>query len=81
MDAKWIEEGDKLIFTIKANRFLRNMVRAIVGTMLDVGLGNTSLEEFRAIIECKNRDKAGKSVSGHALFLSEVAYPEGILPE
>jgi tRNA pseudouridine38-40 synthase len=81
MDAQWIEKEHQLIFTIKANRFLRNMVRAIVGTMLDVGLENISLDDFRKIIELKNRDAAGKSVSGHALFLSEVNYPDGLIPQ
>ncbi len=81
MDARWYEENGKIIFTIKANRFLRNMVRAIVGTMLEVGVGKLSIEQFREVIEKKDRSAAGKSVSGHALFLSEVHYKEGIIPE
>ncbi len=76
-EAKWYEEKEKIIFTIKANRFLRNMVRALVGTLLKVGEGKISLKDFSDIIEAKDRTLAGKSVSGHALFLSEVSYPEG----
>jgi tRNA pseudouridine38-40 synthase len=73
--AKWSEEGDSLIFEIKANRFLRNMVRAIVGTMLDIGLGKVDLEGFRAIIESKSRAQAGFSVPAKGLFLTRVDYP------
>ncbi len=74
--AKWIEDGDCLIFfEIKANRFLRNMVRAIVGTMLDIGLGKVDLEGFREIIESRNRSKAGFSVPAKGLFLTKVEYP------
>jgi tRNA pseudouridine38-40 synthase len=80
MDAKWYEEDGKVVFTIRANRFLRNMVRAIVGTMLQVGEGKLTIDEFRQVIEKKDRSAAGKSVSGHSLFLSEVHYKEGIIP-
>ena len=62
-------------FTITADRFLRNMVRAIVGTLIDVGRGRVSLEEFQQIIESKNRQNAGKSVDGTALFLAKIEYP------
>lgn len=62
-------------FTITANRFLRNMVRAIVGTLIDVGRSRVSLEEFDEIIVSKNRQNAGKSVDGTALFLSKIEYP------
>ena len=55
MEAFWSDYGSNLIFTIKADRFLRDMVRAIVGTMVDIGSGKTSLDEFKAIIEAKNR--------------------------
>ena len=72
--AEWIKEGDELTFYISANRFLRNMVRAIVGTLLDVGLGKSSVEDFRKIIESKNRSKAGVSVPAKGLFLTEVKY-------
>lgn len=69
-----IEEG-KYVFTIKANRFLRNMVRAIVGTLINVGKGKITVDEFCKIIESKNRSNAGKSVTGKALFLSKIDYP------
>lgn len=76
--AKWTENNDILNFEITANRFLRNMVRAIVGTMLEVGKGNMNLEEFKHVIESKNRSKAGFSVPAHALFLSNINYPHFI---
>lgn len=61
-------------FTITANRFLRNMVRAIVGTLLDVGRGTITLQQFQQIIEKKDRCSAGNSVPGNALFLSDIKY-------
>lgn len=73
-EANWKQIGNQLIFTIKADRFLRNMVRAIVGTMVNIGSGKTSLEEFKEIIESKNRSKAGFSVPAHGLFLVKVDY-------
>ncbi len=73
-EAAWHECGDELVFTITANRFLRNMVRAIVGTLLEVGLGRTSVSEFGNIIKQKDRCKAGTSVPACALFLSNVRY-------
>lgn len=78
-NAKWILKGDELTFYISANRFLRNMVRAIVGTLLDVGLGKTSEEHFRKIIESKNRSNAGVSVPAKGLFLTAVTYPYNVL--
>lgn len=79
MEAKWEKEKSMLIFSITANRFLRNMVRAIVGTMLDIGLGKISTEEFHDIIKSKDRTKAGASVPGHALYLTNITYPNQIL--
>ena len=77
MRAEWTAEGEgRWVFTIQADRFLRNMVRAIVGTLLEVGRGRMSLEEFRQVIEAKDRCRAGVSVPGQALFLVDVAYPE-----
>jgi tRNA pseudouridine38-40 synthase len=76
--AYWILENDQLIFTITANRFLRNMVRAIVGTLLDVGYAKTSLEEFHAIIASKNRVNAGSSAPANGLYLTKVLYPKEI---
>lgn len=61
-------------FEIRANRFLRNMVRAVVGTLVDVGRGRITLEEFRKIVEGKRRTEAGESMPAHALFLEDVTY-------
>lgn len=77
--AEWEEKEDTLIFTISANRFLRNMVRAIVGTLLKVGKGKASVDDFRKIIESKNRSKAGLSVLACGLYLVNVEYPLGLL--
>lgn len=76
--AIWEQEESMLVFTITADRFLRNMVRAIVGTMLDVGRNKISLEDFRNVIEGKNRSNAGFSVPPQGLFLSKVVYPDDI---
>ncbi|RZJ76372.1 MAG: tRNA pseudouridine(38-40) synthase TruA, partial [Flavobacterium sp.] len=65
----------KLVFTITADRFLRNMVRAIVGTMVNVGLGKISIDDVRRIIESRDRNKAGLSVPAHGLYLTNVVYP------
>ena len=73
-EAFWTKTSNGLIFTIKADRFLRNMVRAIVGTLVDVGLGKISIEDFRGIIESKNRGKAGLSVPAKGLFLTKIKY-------
>ena len=72
--AGWVQDGDDYIFTIKADRFLRNMVRAIVGTLIEVGRGKLSIEGFRKVIEDKDRCRAGESVPGKALFLVDVTY-------
>ncbi len=77
--AEWKEENDLLVFTITANRFLRNMVRAIVGTMIEIGQGKISLEEFKKIIEGKNRSDAGFSVPAYGLYLKNVEYPKNTL--
>jgi tRNA pseudouridine38-40 synthase len=76
--AIWVEEDHLLKFTIRADRFLRNMVRAIVGTLLDVGRGKISVEEFQRIIASHERAKAGYSVPAKGLTLTGVGYPEGI---
>lgn len=78
MQAEWQERGDHLVFVVQADRFLRNMVRAIVGTLIEVGRGKISLDEFRQIIERKNRSEAGVSVPAHGLFLVEIEYPSEI---
>jgi len=77
--AGWEQRGDELVFTITANRFLRNMVRAIVGTLLDVGCGKISLENFRKIIEEKNRCSAGVSVPAEGLYLVGVEYKDDVM--
>lgn len=78
LEANWLQFDDNLVFTISADRFLRNMVRAIVGTMLEIGKGTLTIEGFREVIESKNRSNAGFSVSGHALFLENISYPDNI---
>jgi tRNA pseudouridine38-40 synthase len=77
--ARWKEiSGHELEFTITANRFLRGMVRAIVGTLLDVGSGKTSVKEFQAILHSRNRKRAGANVPPHGLYLTKVKYPSSI---
>jgi tRNA pseudouridine38-40 synthase len=77
--AQWDCEGGELVFTITANRFLRNMVRAIVGTLVNLGRHKTGLEDISRIIESKNRSDAGDSVPGCGLHLVEIRYPDGVL--
>ena len=72
--AVWEQNGKELKFTVSANRFLRNMVRAIVGTMVDVGSGKIKPEDVRKVIENKNRNSAGTSAPAHALYLVDVGY-------
>lgn len=74
-EAYWTQEETKLKFTITADRFLRNMVRAIVGTLINIGLEKITLTDFRKIIESKNRSQAGFSVPAHGLYLVRVNYP------
>ncbi len=81
MHAQWTFEKDRWVFTIEADRFLRNMVRAIVGTLLEVGKGKMSVAEFREVIESKNRCNAGVSVPGKGLYLVNVNYPDVIFME
>ena len=74
-EARWDRVGeDQWRFTVTANRFLRNMVRAIVGTLMEVGRGRMTIEQLRSVIEAKVRCRAGDSVPGNALFLVEVLY-------
>lgn len=74
-NAHWKQTDTKIVFTIAADRFLRNMVRAIVGTMIYIGLEKVSLQHFKEIIESKDRNKAGFSVPAHGLYLTKVEYP------
>ncbi len=76
--AHWVEKGDVLIFQIEANRFLRGMVRATVGTLLDVGTGKISIADFKQIIKGKDRKRAGENVSPAGLFLTKVNYPASL---
>ena len=73
--AQWAHEGDQWVFTITADRFLRNMVRAIVGTLVEVGRHKMTVEDFCQVIERKDRCAAGTSMPGHALFLWDITYP------
>lgn len=75
MEAGWTRDNHKLVFTITADRFLRNMVRAIVGTMLEVGKEKISTDDFCQILEKKNRSFAGMSVPAHGLYLTKIKYP------
>ena len=77
-EAVWEQRGDKWVFTIEADRFLRNMVRSIVGTLFDVGMQKIDVSTFCEIIEAKNRCKAGVSVPAHGLYLVDICYPESV---
>ncbi len=74
--AQWTDEGNRIVFTVRADRFLRNMVRAIVGTLLEVGFGKMSVDDFCKIIEARDRCAAGASVDAKGLFLTDIGYPE-----
>jgi tRNA pseudouridine38-40 synthase len=76
--AKWNQKGDSLVFTIVANRFLRGMVRAVVGTLLDVGSGKLTVADFRNIIRSKDRGNAGMNVPPEGLYLMKVKYPRSV---
>lgn len=76
--AEWIHQGDILIFHITANRFLRGMVRALVGTLLDVGASKLTVEEFDVIFHAKDRKKAGMNAAPYGLFLTNVKYPASL---
>lgn len=76
--AEWESRGDHLYFTIAADRFLRNMVRAVVGTLVAVGAGEISVEEFKEIINKKDRNEAGASAPAQGLYLAKVEYPKAI---
>lgn len=73
--AEWIFEDNKLVFHITADRFLRNMVRAIVGTLIEIGLGKRSVSYVKEVIASKDRSKAGTSVPASGLYLTKVLYP------
>lgn len=77
--ARWETNGELLRFEVKANRFLRNMVRAMVGTFVEIGRERISLSQFEEIIEAKDRSSAGYSAPAHGLYLIDVGYPDGLL--
>lgn len=74
-EAHWDIEGEELVFTIRSNRFLRNMVRSVTGTLLDVGRGKLTIDGLREIVERKDRCAAGVSMPACGLFLTKVEYP------
>lgn len=76
--AEWEQKEELLIFHITADRFLRNMVRAIVGTLLDIGLEKLEVQDLHQIIESEERSEAGASVPAHGLYLTRVIYPKSI---
>jgi tRNA pseudouridine38-40 synthase len=78
MQAFWAYRGDELIFTIQGNRFLRGMVRAVVGTLLELGQGRLTMTQLQEILDSKDRCKAGRAVPAHGLHLVEVEYPASI---
>lgn len=74
-EAFWQKKGNQLIFTITADRFLRNMVRAIVGTLINIGQGKIEVAQLQKIIESKKRSEAGFSAPAHGLYLTQIKYP------
>jgi tRNA pseudouridine38-40 synthase len=74
-EAHWKQDSHKIVFTITADRFLRNMVRAVVGTLINIGTGKINLSDFEKIIESKDRAQAGFSVPAHGLYLTKIEYP------
>jgi tRNA pseudouridine38-40 synthase len=78
MESEWYWENDCLVYRVKGNRFLRGMVRALTATMLKVGRGKLSLDEFRSIIEAKDCTKASFAVPAHGLFLVAVQFPYNV---
>ena len=81
LESEWLFENNCLVYHVKANRFLRGMVRALTATMLKIGRGKTSLKEFRSIIEAKDCTQASFAVPAQGLFLINVAYPQGYFGE
>jgi len=77
--AQWLKENDVITFRITADRFLRNMVRAIVGTVLNVGTGKCSIHDIQRILDSKDRSEAGTSVPAKGLYLMRIEYPKNLL--
>ena len=74
MEAQWVEVSGHYEFHVKANRFLRNMVRALVGTLLEVGYGDKTVEDIKDIVASKDRSRSGKSVAARGLYLQDIGY-------
>lgn len=81
IESEWYWQENQLVYRVKANRFLRGMVRALVATMLKLGRGKISLEDFQKVVESKDASLANFGAPAHGLFLIKVEYPEGILGE
>lgn len=77
-EARWEKQNDSLVFHVTANRFLRGMVRALVGTLLEVGLEKLTEQDFVNIIGSKDRRQAGRAVPAHGLYLTKVVYPDSV---
>ncbi|MDX5435973.1 MAG: tRNA pseudouridine(38-40) synthase TruA [Pontibacter sp.] len=77
-EAVWQQQGEELVFTIRANRFLRGMVRLVVGALADVGRGKLTIQAFEQIIASQNRSKASGAAPAEGLYLAKVEYPEHI---
>lgn len=77
-EARWEKQNDSIVFHVTANRFLRGMVRALVGTLLDVGLGKLTVADFVNVIESRDRKQAGRAVPAHGLYLTQVVYPDSV---
>ncbi len=77
-EAVWKRQNERLFFYVTADRFLRNMVRAIVGTLLEIGQGKMSLQDFKTVLASKDRSEAGASAPAHGLYLTAVRYPKEI---
>lgn len=73
-EANWKQNENSIVFTISANRFLRNMVRSIVGTLIYIGIHKITLDDFEKIIQSQNRENAGFSVPAHGLYLTKIEY-------
>lgn len=78
IEAFWEKQNDALCFHVRANRFLRGMVRTLVGTMLEVGHKRMTIDDFESILKSKNRRKAGRAVPAHGLYLRDITYPDHI---
>lgn len=78
LESRWVKEDDCLVYHVKANRFLRGMVRGLTGTMLQVARGKITVDDFKKIIESRDCTKADFAVPGHGLFLVQVNYPERV---